>query len=193
MGSIPGSGSSPGEENGNPLRYSCRDNPMDRGTWWATVHRVTKSWTRLSVHTTTQLPSRSKKEEVNHLKLRKHVSKSNKITFRKKSRIKTSESTLTTLLYVRKSCWYCFPKYIQSLAISNQLHCCHSGPNHHPLTKMAAMIFSLAWLLHLCPVHATPRMAAGGIPSTPQYHPAPFSSQNSPNRSHLKSKRQSSA
>ena len=110
---IPASGSSTGEGNGKPLQYSCRDNPMDRGTWWATVHRVTKSWTRLSVHTTTQLPSRSKKEEVNHLKLRKHVSKSNKITFRKKSRIKTSESTLTTLLYVRKSCWYCFPKYIQ--------------------------------------------------------------------------------
>ena len=44
-GSIPGSGRSPGEENGNPLQYSCLGNPMDRGAWWATVHGVTKSWT----------------------------------------------------------------------------------------------------------------------------------------------------
>ena len=35
-GSIPGTGRSPGEENGNPLQYSCLENPMDRGTWWAT-------------------------------------------------------------------------------------------------------------------------------------------------------------
>ena len=40
--SIPGWGSSPGEGNGNPLQYSCLENPMDRGAWWATVHRVTK-------------------------------------------------------------------------------------------------------------------------------------------------------
>ena len=38
--SIPGSGRSPGEGNGNPLQYSCLENPMDRGAWWATVHRV---------------------------------------------------------------------------------------------------------------------------------------------------------
>ena len=38
MGSIPGSGRSPGEENGNPLQYSCLENPMDGGAWWATVH-----------------------------------------------------------------------------------------------------------------------------------------------------------
>ena len=48
LGSIPGSGRSPGEGNGNPLQYSCLENPMDRGTWWATVHGVTKSWTGLS-------------------------------------------------------------------------------------------------------------------------------------------------
>ena len=47
-GSIPGSGTSPGEGNGNPLQYSCLENPMDRGAWWATVHGVAKSWTRLS-------------------------------------------------------------------------------------------------------------------------------------------------
>ena len=48
LGSIPGSGRSPGEGNGNPLQYSCLENPMDRGAWWATVHGVTKSWTQLS-------------------------------------------------------------------------------------------------------------------------------------------------
>ena len=38
LGSIPGSGRSLGEKNGNPLQYSCLENPMDRGAWWATVH-----------------------------------------------------------------------------------------------------------------------------------------------------------
>ena len=42
MVSIPGSGRSPGEGNGNPLQYSCLENPMGRGAWWATVHRVAK-------------------------------------------------------------------------------------------------------------------------------------------------------
>ena len=46
-GSIPGSGRSPGGVHGNPLQYSCLENPMDRGAWWATVHMVTKSQTRL--------------------------------------------------------------------------------------------------------------------------------------------------
>ena len=45
LGSIPGSGRSPGEGNGNPLQHSCLGNPMDRGTWWATVHGVTQSRT----------------------------------------------------------------------------------------------------------------------------------------------------
>ena len=45
--SIPGSGRSPGEGHGDPLQNSCLENPMDRGAWWATVHRVTKSWIRL--------------------------------------------------------------------------------------------------------------------------------------------------
>ena len=44
-GLIPGSGRSPGGRHGNSLQYSCLENPMDRETWWATVHGVTKSWT----------------------------------------------------------------------------------------------------------------------------------------------------
>ena len=42
VGSIPGWGRSPGGGNGNPLQYSCLENPMDRGDWWAIVHGVTK-------------------------------------------------------------------------------------------------------------------------------------------------------
>ena len=42
-GSVPRLGKSPGEQNGYPLQYSCLENPMDRGPWWATVHGVTKS------------------------------------------------------------------------------------------------------------------------------------------------------
>ena len=45
MSSIPGSGRSPGKGRGNPLQYSHLENPMDRGAWLATVHRVAKSWT----------------------------------------------------------------------------------------------------------------------------------------------------
>ena len=48
LGSVPGSGRSPGEGNGNPLQYSCLENPMDWGAWWATVHGVAKSWTQLN-------------------------------------------------------------------------------------------------------------------------------------------------
>ena len=53
-GLIPGSGTSPGGGHGNPPQYSCLENPMDRGAWWATVHGVTKNGIRrkrLSMHT----------------------------------------------------------------------------------------------------------------------------------------------
>ena len=50
--SIPGSGRSPGKGHGNPLQYSCLENPMDRGTWRATVHGFAKSWTQLKQHST---------------------------------------------------------------------------------------------------------------------------------------------
>ena len=44
-GLIPGSERSPGEGNGNPLQYSCQENPMDKGSWWSVVHGVAKSRT----------------------------------------------------------------------------------------------------------------------------------------------------
>ena len=47
MGSILGSGRSPGGRHGISLQYSCLENPMARGVWWVTVHGVTKSWTQL--------------------------------------------------------------------------------------------------------------------------------------------------
>ena len=46
-GLIPGSGRSPGRGHGNPVQYSCLENPMDRGDWWTTVHSVAKSLTQL--------------------------------------------------------------------------------------------------------------------------------------------------
>ena len=49
--SIPGSGKSPGVGNGNLFQYSCLENSMDRGAWWAAVHGIAKSWTRLNAHT----------------------------------------------------------------------------------------------------------------------------------------------
>ena len=58
VGSIPGSGRPLGGGHGNPLQYSCLENPMDRGAWQATVHRVAKSWTwlkQLSTHAHTHV------------------------------------------------------------------------------------------------------------------------------------------
>ena len=51
VGSIPGSRRSSGKGNGNPLQYSCLENPMDKAAWRATIHGVAKSQTRLSTHT----------------------------------------------------------------------------------------------------------------------------------------------
>ena len=48
VGSISGSGRSPGEAHGNPPQYSCLRNPMDRGAWWATACEVAENWTCLS-------------------------------------------------------------------------------------------------------------------------------------------------
>ena len=63
MGSTSGSGRSPGGANGNPLRYSCLGNPMDRKAWWATVHGATKSWAWLSTHAQAQAHSPNDERE----------------------------------------------------------------------------------------------------------------------------------
>ena len=65
LGSIPGLGRSLGGGNGNPLQYSCLENPMDRGAWWATVHGVTKSQTRLA-HTDAHLTKRIQESHAEH-------------------------------------------------------------------------------------------------------------------------------
>ena len=57
LGLTPGLGRSPEEGNGNPPQYSCLENPMDGGAWWATVHGVTKRWTWLRDFTFTFIPS----------------------------------------------------------------------------------------------------------------------------------------
>ena len=64
-GSIPGSGRSPGGGHGNPFQYSCLENPMDRGTWWATVHEVAGSQTLLR-HFHFRYPFDEKKQSQKH-------------------------------------------------------------------------------------------------------------------------------
>ena len=56
LGSIPGLGRSPGGGHGNPFQYSCLENPMDRGAWWATIHGAAQNWMLLkqpSMHSIT--------------------------------------------------------------------------------------------------------------------------------------------
>ena len=57
LSSIPGLRRCPGEENGNPVQYSCLKNPKDRGAWWAVTHEVSQEW-----DTTQQLNSKNKQE-----------------------------------------------------------------------------------------------------------------------------------
>ena len=63
-GSIPGLERSPGEGNGNPLQYSCLENSMDWGAWWATVHGVAKNWTQLSDFTSPHANSKKSNQIV---------------------------------------------------------------------------------------------------------------------------------
>ena len=60
-GSILGSGRSPGVGNGNPLQYSCLENPIDRGAWWVIDHQVAKSWTQLSLYAHTHTHTHTQK------------------------------------------------------------------------------------------------------------------------------------
>ena len=66
LGLIPELGRFPGEGDGNPLQCSSLENPMDRGARWATVHRVTKSWTRLKQPSTHTHPNILEKEMATH-------------------------------------------------------------------------------------------------------------------------------
>ena len=58
---IPGWGRAPGGKHGNPFKYSCLENHIDRGVWWAIVHRIAQSWTWLSTHTYTQKDTENNK------------------------------------------------------------------------------------------------------------------------------------
>ena len=90
-GSIPGFGRFPGEGHENPLQYSCLENPMDRGAWWTTVHRVAMSQTRLSnstLSTSVKTPMTffTEQEQIKiHMELQKtpnfhsHLEKKNKV------------------------------------------------------------------------------------------------------------------
>ena len=62
LGSIIGSGRSPGGGHGNPLQYSCLENPMDREAWQATIHRIAQSWTQLKRLSTNNTNSKIQKE-----------------------------------------------------------------------------------------------------------------------------------
>ena len=66
LGLILGSGRSPGEGNGNPLQYSCLENPMDRGAWWAIVHGVAESRTQLSDFTSLHFNHNAIRLEINY-------------------------------------------------------------------------------------------------------------------------------
>ena len=67
VASTPGSGRSPGGGHGNPLQYSCLENPMDRGVWWFTVHRVAESDTAKQLNTHTHV------HFMNRIIMRKHT------------------------------------------------------------------------------------------------------------------------
>jgi len=76
LGFDPWVGKSPGGEHGNPLQYSCLENPMDRGASWATVHRVTKNWIwlkQLSTHTQTCWSETKPSLFLNYHQLKPHV------------------------------------------------------------------------------------------------------------------------
>ena len=79
LGLIPGLGRSPGEGNGSPLQYSCLENPMDRGTWWATVHEVAKSQNMterltLSISDMTEITFQKPRAKANPLFGESHIS-----------------------------------------------------------------------------------------------------------------------
>ena len=116
LGSTPGSGRSPGEGNGNPLQYSCLENSMDGGAWWATVHGVTKNRTRLSNFTSLHfLPENSPRPC--HL----YYSKSRHRIWRQ---ILWDQPLIPFLLTVKS--WISHPSKPRFLPLSNNLCKIHS-------------------------------------------------------------------
>ena len=117
---IPGLGKSPGGEHGNPLQYSCLENPMDRGAWWATVHGVTKSRTRLRTehaHTFISLTL------IKHRITRENQITKNSSNLRAAVTRSTAEADNCSFSTTRKAC-ECSPPKINRLMFSS-LPCLH--------------------------------------------------------------------
>ena len=110
LGSITGSGRYPGGGHGNLLQYSCLENPMNRGVWWAPVYRIIKSWTqlkRLSIHTHT----------------------SPKILF------SVSFQAPRRLAWKNTNIW-CFPPYSVSTNVSTVFQTCHFSTSRNILRSL---------------------------------------------------------
>ena len=96
MGLIPGSGRSPGGGHGNPLHYSCLENPMDRGAWRAAVHGVAESWTCLrKLSTLYELSKTTPVKSLNHIPTTHISNKFYLFWSREKSFLIQCESLLT--------------------------------------------------------------------------------------------------
>ena len=92
-GLIPESGRSPGGGHGNPLQYPCLENPMDRGAWWTTVHRITKSQTQLSTYVHTHTHTHTHTHSINSRFFPRKITKS---CFPSKSRINKKQGRAMT-------------------------------------------------------------------------------------------------
>ena len=103
LGSTPGSGRTPGEGNGYLLQYSCLDNSIDRGAWWATIHGVTKSWMTerltLSLTRSTQWNQRHRPQE-QQLNIKQHFINL-KVRIKKKNNFKLKLTSTGNYWYIQ--------------------------------------------------------------------------------------------
>ena len=109
LGLIPGLGRSPGEGNGKPLQYSCLVNPMDRGVWQVTVHRVAKSQTGLSLHRHTCTQTQIQTQTQTHRHTHTHTHNNNNNNKLRITQVHTVfkysvNQYLQELLFNRKTC-----------------------------------------------------------------------------------------